>query len=471
MKKIAICFLTALSCGAAFGAAPGRIIVAGATPDVVIYNSDRGDGTQIYAPVIESGVSMFEISEEDCRDLVYLIDNNHTSWVRVLPGETVNIDVSRTPWVFSGDQARVNGYLYDWTHKMYFGRPNMLASNVQMMMIQLPESRTLSDLSPLHEPGYTEWLYGLGDECLRDLEKAALDDADFVVRHRSRINSAWIEMMVSNYCIAKQMRNPVELPHPVTEITLSDPLMLTYPGLDYIFSYYITVCEDAGLIEYDSYANFICKRAERVTDPALRTNYLAKETESLIVRRRDLYQADLILECVREMMEDPSGRMFIDDLLTFYTNIKEAGRIPEGRPGFAFEFEDRNGNLVRKEDFSGKYLYIDVWATWCGPCKEQIPYLVGLEKELKGKNIEFISISVDKPSDREKWVAMLDELGLHGHQVITPDGFKNEMCKHYKITGIPHFLLYGPDGTVVMANARRPSDPLLRLQLDELLRD
>lgn len=467
MKKLIACII-AFSCGASLGAAPGMIVVEGAASNSVVYNSDRGQGQQTFRPETATSAAIFEIPDKECGDLLYLIHDEKASWVRVLPGETVNVDVGRTPWYFSGDQAAVNAYLYNWTQKMYHDRPNMLASNVRMMMVELPDDRTLSDPAPLHEPGYAEWMYGLKDECLRDLDGAALGDDAFVVAQRSRICHAWLEMMVSNYCISKMIGDPIAIPQPITGMILSDASLIEYPGLDYIFSYYITVCEDAGLIGYDSYAGFLCRRAERITDTVLRTNYLLKEAETLIRRQQNFYQADRILDNVSEMIDD-SGLMFLQDLRDFYTGAKKTGKLHEGMPGFAFELEDRDGKPICKDDFRGKYLYIDVWATWCGPCKEQIPHLMKLEKEFADKDIEFISISVDKPRDRAKWVAMLDELGLHGNQAITLDGFDYEMCKHYEIKGIPRFILYGPDGTVVMANARRPSDPLLKVQLDELL--
>lgn len=119
--------------------------------------------------------------------------------------------------------------------------------------------------------------------------------------------------------------------------------------------------------------------------------------------------------------------------------------------------------------FKGKYLLIDVWATWCGPCKAQIPYLKQLIRELEGRDIAFLSISADKPEARETWKKMLEESGLEEHGVMAPDAFNHKFFERYGIRSIPRFLLVDPQGNVVISKARRPSDPVLKQQLTELL--
>ena len=76
-----------------------------------------------------------------------------------------------------------------------------------------------------------------------------------------------------------------------------------------------------------------------------------------------------------------------------------------GKPSPDFELEDHKGGTKSLKDFKGKYVYIDVWATWCGPCLGQIPSLQKLEEKYKDKKIAFISISIDTPEDRESGAA------------------------------------------------------------------
>ncbi|MFV0541180.1 MAG: TlpA family protein disulfide reductase [Aestuariibaculum sp.] len=141
-----------------------------------------------------------------------------------------------------------------------------------------------------------------------------------------------------------------------------------------------------------------------------------------------------------------------------------------GTQGYPFTYKNQHGKEYKFSDFKGKVIYIDVWATWCAPCKQQIPYLKQLEKELHGKNIEFISISVDKPKDYEKWKKYVNNQQLTGVQLISEDAFNTSIAKDYKINAIPRFLLFDTEGKIVDANAKRPSDPELKKQLLSLLK-
>jgi len=113
---------------------------------------------------------------------------------------------------------------------------------------------------------------------------------------------------------------------------------------------------------------------------------------------------------------------------------------------------------IKLEDLKGKNVYIDVWATWCGPCKAEIPSLKALEKEYHNKNIEFVSISVDKQKDADKWKAMIEEKELKGVQLLADKDWKSDFVQGYGIKGIPRFILVDDKGRIVSADAARPSD-------------
>jgi thiol-disulfide isomerase/thioredoxin len=87
------------------------------------------------------------------------------------------------------------------------------------------------------------------------------------------------------------------------------------------------------------------------------------------------------------------------------------------------------------ESLKGKYVYIDVWATWCGPCL-QVPFLQKVEEQYQGKNIEFVSISVDNIKDREKWSNLVNKKQLGGIQLLADKEFNSEFIKQYSILQI-----------------------------------
>jgi len=132
------------------------------------------------------------------------------------------------------------------------------------------------------------------------------------------------------------------------------------------------------------------------------------------------------------------------------------------------DYENYAGGTTSLDDLKGKYVYIDIWATWCGPCKYEIPFLKDIEKEYHGKNIAFVSISIDIPKDYESWRKMISEKELGGIQLIADNNWKSEFVQNYKINGIPRFILIDLQGKVVSADAPRPSDDKLKALFNEL---
>ncbi|PHR71023.1 MAG: thioredoxin [Lutibacter sp.] len=136
--------------------------------------------------------------------------------------------------------------------------------------------------------------------------------------------------------------------------------------------------------------------------------------------------------------------------------------LPKGSKSPTFEkYENYKGGITSLSDLKGKYVYVDVWATWCGPCKREIPFLKEVEKKYHGKNIEFVSMSIDVEKDHDKWKAMVADKELGGIQLFAPKNWSSEFVQNYKITGIPRFLLIDPNGNVVTPSAPRPSEEAL----------
>ncbi len=153
----------------------------------------------------------------------------------------------------------------------------------------------------------------------------------------------------------------------------------------------------------------------------------------------------------------------------FIKNRLQVRQDTDGKPAPPFSYEDINGERVSLDDFKGKYVYIDVWATWCGPCKKEIPYLQKIEEEYKDKNIAFISISVDKGEDKEKWEKFVKDKNLGGVQLFSDNDWNSDFIKAYKVQGIPRFILINPEGLTIDADAPTPSNPKLKEILNKLL--
>lgn len=136
----------------------------------------------------------------------------------------------------------------------------------------------------------------------------------------------------------------------------------------------------------------------------------------------------------------------------------------------SFNYDNYAGGKTKLEDFKGKYVYIDVWATWCGPCRAEIPSLKKIEEKYHDKNISFVSISVDVQKDIEKWKALIKDKELGGVQLFADNNWNSQFIKEYGINSIPRFILIDPTGKIVNADAARPSSAEIQVQLDALLK-
>jgi thiol-disulfide isomerase/thioredoxin len=155
--------------------------------------------------------------------------------------------------------------------------------------------------------------------------------------------------------------------------------------------------------------------------------------------------------------------------LTKYYDQQQENNKMNNLPSPSFNYLNYAGGTTKLEDLKGKYVYIDVWATWCGPCRQEIPFLKKVEEKYHGKNIAFVSISIDKLKDQEKWKTMVKEKELGGVQLFADNDWNSKFVQDYKITGIPRFILIDPNGIIVKSSAARPSSEDLVKELDVLL--
>ena len=167
------------------------------------------------------------------------------------------------------------------------------------------------------------------------------------------------------------------------------------------------------------------------------------------------------------------GILAISDDEEFKTRLtskyEKVKLLAKGMPSPEFiDYENHKGGTMSLSDLKGKYVYVDVWATWCAPCKREIPYLKEVEASYHDKNIAFVSTSIDKAKDHNVWVEMVKDKELGGIQLFADNDWNSKFVKDYAIEGIPRFILIDPEGNIVTADAPRPSDPNLVKMFEEL---
>lgn len=126
-----------------------------------------------------------------------------------------------------------------------------------------------------------------------------------------------------------------------------------------------------------------------------------------------------------------------------------------------FKLENTDGKIFTRDEFTGEFIYIDFWATWCKPCIKEIPHLEKLQEEFEDKPIKFVSISIDKEKDKDKWKKFVKENNLKGIQLWASEDQHDIFSKSLNIKSIPRFVLLDQEGKIISAQALRPSNPLL----------
>lgn len=237
----------------------------------------------------------------------------------------------------------------------------------------------------------------------------------------------------------------------------------------------IDLDSEKDFVEIPNYKNLVMQKVMSKIDKAKS----AGEVEKIISSIKSQKIKDEALRGVYYMISasDPESEKYNEIIGKYGKDEKLLKRASEktdavrtllpGKPSPLFVYNDINGKAVKLNDLKGKLVYIDVWATWCGPCLGEIPSLKQLESDYHGKNIEFVSISIDTKKDFEKWRKMVKEKDLKGIQLFADNDWKSEFVRAYAIDAIPRFLLIDESGNIISADAPRPSDAKIRTLIDE----
>ena len=260
------------------------------------------------------------------------------------------------------------------------------------------------------------------------------------------------------------------LMYPVSHLYLTQDTTMVL-GDDYYDTLRSYVKEDEDLVDIDEYRNYMIETSH-VLDEAGRDirqyypkvlaemNYIGEHFDNEKVR-------ESLIHHLAFTYVEGNGTDNIADLQNIYyayvtspslnAIFKQAcakwDKAAVGRPSPDFKGEDINGKQMSLRDFRGKYVYIDMWATWCGPCQKELPFLKKLEEKYAGRNIVFVGLSID--ADKAKWEARVKSGELCGTQLYIGRGSKFQA--DYRISGIPRFILLDPNGRIVNPDMTRPS--------------
>jgi peroxiredoxin len=176
------------------------------------------------------------------------------------------------------------------------------------------------------------------------------------------------------------------------------------------------------------------------------------------------FKEDIALLESRYMQLDPSVRNSTSgkELASFIAE-KKIGAV--GTMAMDFTQPDTNGSLVSLSSFRGKYVLVDFWASWCGPCRTENPNVVENYKSFSSKNFTVLSVSLDRPGQKDKWLQAITNDNLTWTNVSDLQWWDNAVAKLYRIRSIPQNILVDPNGKIIAKNLRGPD---LRSKLCEI---
>lgn len=203
---------------------------------------------------------------------------------------------------------------------------------------------------------------------------------------------------------------------------------------------------------FDKEYKLLQKMDDSITVAFIKQHPASPASAAIIYQRYILFEDDPKAQSLFALMNTAGQESYygkqIKEKVDLYNRVMVGRVVPD------FEMPDTSGKVVKLSDFRGKYVLIDFWASWCGPCRRENPNVVKAYQQYKGKNFTVLGVSLDRADGKDAWLKAIHSDGLFWTQVSDLKYFDNSAAKLYGVYGIPQNFLIGPDGKLIATSLR-----------------